>query len=127
MLTANALLTPKGRLNAQALWPSAGLDEVQGFIAEYLAEGYVKAAGVSEPDEAARQWAYYRAWDEAYQRMLLLPSTVSTSDEGSSSYLLTQMEHVGELAAEALAAFNAILVTAEVEGVDTFGVITSYR
>src|SRR5215208_1439014 len=99
MLPPSELLSPKGRLNAGALWPGVDLNEVVGFVGEYLTEGYVKASEISDADamdEAARQWAYYRAYQEVYERLLLLPSTVSSSEEGSSSYLLTQMEHVGE-------------------------------
>lgn len=110
-LSATDLLEPKGELNAPALWPRKDINVVSANLSEYLNEGYGKAAALSEADqhEAARQWAYYRAYKDVYKRLLAMPSTVQTSDQGSSSYLLTQMEHVGELADAALAAHQALV------------------
>lgn len=104
------------------------MSEVNAKLETFLVEGYEEAAGVAVEgkDGAARLWAYWRAWDEVYQRLLVMPSTVETSDQGSSSYLLTQMEHVGELAAEAKAEFDGIISTVE-NTVPTYGVIRSYR
>lgn len=111
-LTVENLVTPKGRLNGPALWPGTPVEEVAETVAAFLEEGYAKAAAIvdeAQMDEAARQWAYHRAYQEAYERLLLLPSTVST-DEGSASSLLTQIEHVGGLAEKALGEFNRILL-----------------
>lgn len=112
-------LIPKGRLNPAALWPGVDGNVVRENLEQYLAEGYSKTAD----DEAARTWAYYRAYQEVYERLLLTPSTVSINDEGSASYLLTQMEHVGQLADAALAEFEGLAA----ETGSDFGVITSLR
>lgn len=130
-LHASDLLTPKGRLNAAALWPAEELDAVTEKLEEYLAEGYTKAEvlalSVGDRDEPARLWANYRAYQEVYERLLLLPSTVSTSDEGSSSYLLTQMEHVGELAEAELTAYRDEVGALTTDEAATYGVIRSLR
>lgn len=111
-LTVEDLLLPKGRLSGPALWPTHPPEKVQETVQAYLNEGYAKAEAItdeSQQNEAARQWAYHRSYQEAFERLLLLPSTVST-DEGSASSPLTQIEHVGTLAQEALGEFNQILL-----------------
>jgi hypothetical protein len=116
-LHASDLLYPKGELEAAVLWPGVDPTVVVGNLEEHLTEGYAKAAAITDAatkDQAARQWAYAKAYGGVYRRILALPSTVSTSDEGSSSYLLTQMEHIGELAEAAMAEFDRILAEATV-------------
>jgi hypothetical protein len=101
-----------GDLKLADIWPDTDYDEAAGYIEEFLQQGYDRAAGVTveaDQDEAAKQWARHRAFQAAYTRLLLNPSTVEPKDEGSSSFLLTQIEHVGELAADALAAHQAII------------------
>ena len=121
-LTAQDLLTPRGRLNGAALWPGVSAEEVDETLGTYLDEGYAKpevaALAVGDRDDPARLWAYHRAYQEAYERLLLTPSTVNTSDQGGSSFLLTQIEHVGELAVAALAEFNDAVGEAADSGSD---------
>src|SRR4051812_21423845 len=117
MLHASDLLEPKGELDP-GLWPGIDLSVVSANIEEYLTEGYGRAAPIADAgdkDEAAKQWSYYRAFGQAYRRLVRNPSTVSLNDEGSASTLLTQIEHVGELSDKALAAFNDLLSGAVVD------------
>jgi hypothetical protein len=114
VLTPDALLEPNGELEAAWLWPNAEDEDVADRLRQYLTEGYAKAAAVEDEDsldEAARQWAYHRAFKGVYQRLLALPSTAE-DDQGSQSFLLTQIEHVGELADAALAAFEDLVAAA---------------
>lgn len=125
-LHAVDLLTPRGRLNGAALWPGVVTDVVEESLEAFLDEGYGLAVGVSDPDEAARLWAYYRAWDETHQRLLAMPSSVQTSDQGSASYLQVQITEFGRLAAGAKVEFDALV--AEAAGTVTeWPVITSLR
>jgi hypothetical protein len=126
-LHANDLLEPKGELNHSALWPKKSLSAVSGDLEEYLTEGYAKAADVAdeELDEAARQWAYYRAYLNVDQRLNSRPASVQLADEGGASYLGAQLTYWGEKAAQALEKFEAL--TPEVEDEQTYPVITSLR
>lgn len=119
MLSAEDLLEPKGAVNPSALFPGESATKVEARLEAYLADGYSQASDLaagSEQDEAARQWAYYRARDARYQVMVAKASTVDVAGEGSKSYLVTQITLMGELRDQALAAFKAILDAAvEVE------------
>lgn len=130
-LHAVDLLTPRGRLNGAALWPGVDPNDIAQYIETYLTEGYAKAEvaalDAEDRDEPAKLWAYHRGYEAAYERLLLMPSTVATSDQGSASYLLTQMEHVGELASQALKDFTALVAALALEEAATYGVIRSYR
>ena len=138
-MIATDCLTPSGRLNGAALWPKGGRTNPKGYnesevgetLSAYLQEGYAKAEVVAlaaaDQDEPARLWAYYRAYQEAYERLLLMPSSVSVSDQGSSGYTQAQIELVGSLASGALAEFTDLLEelgTIEEAG---YTVITSLR
>lgn len=128
-ITAAACLTPSGRLNGAALWPKGGklnplgYDEavVNATLVGYIAEGYAKTA----LDAAVLQWVYYRAYQEAYERLLLMPASVTVSDQGGSSYMQAQIDAVGRLASDALAAFEALVPTAIPD--EGYDVITSLR
>jgi hypothetical protein len=121
-LHASDLLTPKGRINAVALWPGVDPDEAAEYVEEYLAQGYAQAPS---NDEAARQWAYYRAWDEKYQILSAMPASVSTSDEGSSGYTQSQIDSWRTLSLEALAVYEEEASSGTDAG--AYGVITSLR
>jgi hypothetical protein len=129
VLLPTACLEPPegtGDLNARALWPQAfvkgggGLGNVIAALKVYLAEGYARCEGVQDDaakaDESARQWARFRAFRQAYERMLVSASSVSTSDGNSASVLLTQIQDTLAYANAALAASNEALGAA-VEGV----------
>jgi hypothetical protein len=123
MLHASDILIPKGRLNPAALWPGQSLNDVSATVEEYLADGYIRTAD----DEAARWWAYYRAWDEKWQTLSAMPSSVSVSDEGSSGYTQGQIDSWHELAKEAKAEFDVLVAAAAGEEAGSYSVITSYR
>lgn len=127
MLPPSELLSPKGRLNAAALWPGKDVDEVSEIVGEYLSEGDGKAAVIADTDdrdEAARQWAYYRAWQQKYDDLSSLPSNVSSSEEGSAAYSQEQIDSWKVRADAALVEFEALLNV----GVDVgFGAIRSLR
>jgi hypothetical protein len=111
-LHASNLLEPKGELEAPVLWPGVELTVVVSGLDEYLAEGYIKAAAIDDADnkdEAARQWAYHRAYRQKWKALLGLPSSVTSSDEGSSSYTQAQIDEWSRLASESLAHFNALI------------------
>ncbi len=109
---------PLGELNGRALWPQWFVGDIDGQAAvdatidAYLTQGYANAAAITvlvNKDSAARSWAYHRAYQQAYDRLVLMPSTVNTSDEGGSSYTEAQLTAVADAAASHLAAHTALV------------------
>jgi hypothetical protein len=122
------LLTPRGRLNGAALWPRArgetrpaNAARIRQTLIAYLEEADGKTAALvgsdyeSQRDEARKRWAEYRAYDEVYQVRVMMPTTVETPEQGSSSYLVTQLQLLAELRDQALAEFNAIVDQLDVD------------
>lgn len=109
------LLTPKGRLFADALWPEESKAKVNARLTAYIAEAGVKVAALdaAKVDEATKHWCYYRAYDEVYQTMVAMPSSVSSDQEGSGSYLGQQIALMKELRDQALAEFAELLAQDE--------------
>lgn len=127
------LLTPRGRLEALVLWPLADAQVVQATIEAYLADAAAQP-GVADLDSddydaALTTWAYYRAKDEELQRILGRPSSVDDSDEGSQSYLVTQMTMIREERDRWKAEFDAIMeeATGEVPAAASYATLRSYR
>lgn len=110
---ASDLLTPKGRLKAKVLWPGVDLSEVSENLEEFLTEGYAKAGTSAKKDDAAKWWAYYRAWDEKYQTLSASPATASIGDEGSRGYTQSQIDSWRIRADEALTEFNSLVPAVE--------------
>lgn len=121
-LEADALLSPTGRLQAAVLWPGVTTATVTAKLEAFLLE----AVGLTDDADAQREWAYYRAFDEVYQRMLLMPSSVTFADEGSGSYAVEQMRLVKELRDQALAAYEELIVVGA-GGSTGYTVLTSFR
>ncbi len=119
-MTPLDLLTPKGRLVAAVLWPGENPAAVTERLTTWLTEGESEAAAImvgTAHDKAVKAWAYARAYDEKYQSLVALPSTVEDRDEGSSSYHREQMDRMAKLRDAALAEFQELLDTAEGETV----------
>lgn len=128
-LTPDSLIDPQGRLNPAALWPkdievhSRGYDpvEVSTRLRSYIVEGLANAveAGLvieANQETTAKAWAYHRSWDGVAQRLIAMPSTVDAEGEGSSSYLLTQIQMAQDEAQKYLDEYEASLeVEAEEE------------
>jgi hypothetical protein len=128
-VSSQQVLTPLGRLDPAIVWPGLSLENVDQKIRAFIQDGSERVAEVDaeSQDEAVKIWVYYRAKDEQYNRMVGMPSTVADSDEGSSSYLLTQIQMVKDDRDALLEEFEDLLVTAGVEEEEEYGTITSYR
>lgn len=115
-IAAADLLEPTGEVAPElfpgdAPPPAAGAGTLLGRLATYLADGYARAAAVADAtqkDEAARQWAYRRAFRAKYQEMNRKASTVDVKDEASRSFLVTQIQNFKALADEAEETYAAI-------------------
>jgi hypothetical protein len=114
MLSADAFLTPEGRLDQRVLWPrlssNAVYDLLQGFITDaYHQAGMDEIAPGAERDAIAAQWVYYRAYDNVHDRLLINPSSVGLGDQGTAGWLLTQIQDVETKALQALESFTLML------------------
>lgn len=129
-LTATDLLEPKGALDRLVMWPKVPQSTVAGNLGQYLDDGYARATALAvdaaELDEAARQWAYHRAYANVAQRLNARPASVNIGQQGSANYLTAQIAHWTTLAQQALSAFEALTPVVEDEG-DSYAVITSLR
>lgn len=100
---ASDLVSPIGRLQPAILWPglpAAKVDEkLAGFLtaaaATATAEG-LTFADTTAADAWTTRWAQRRALQEVYDRLMMLPSSVTANDEGSASYTAAQMEALKE-------------------------------
>ncbi len=119
-LVAADLLAPKGLVEGSSFFPGLSATDLSARLSEYLKQAYAKATAdnVAEAnlDEAARQYAYHRVAKAVHLRLLSNPSSVSTSDAGgsvSASFTAQQIAHFGEMAADALLAYEALLPAPE--------------
>jgi hypothetical protein len=91
-LLARDLLEPKGEI-ALNLFPAETADQIEARASVWLAEGFVRSSALSGAarDDAARQWAYYRAWNAVYTRLISLPSSVTVPAGGGHGYSAQQL------------------------------------
>lgn len=111
------MLYPKvGQIKADAVWPDGKPKQIEDDLKELLRQGYTKAdadeLAVGVRNDGAMKWTRYLAYGGAYQSLVGLPTTVDARDEGSSSYLLTQLTLMAELRDQALADYTAVVVAA---------------
>ena len=108
------LLTPAGRLERAVLWPGQSESKVLAYLTAYLADAddqpsFEDIEDETASDRARKAWAYYRAKDEQFNRMMSQPASVEDSDEGSQQYLITQLRMVEEERDKWLALFDSII------------------
>ncbi len=127
-ISAQDVLTPTGRLDPAIIWPGLSSQAVQEKIRAFItdAENRTGDLDATDQDDAATAWVYYRAKAEQYERMIGMPATVTDSDEGSSSYFVTQLQLVKDERDAWLAEFDSFTPEEEEEQ-DEFGIIQSLR
>lgn len=93
-LTADNLLSPDGRLIPKVHFPGQSLTSVKRKLAKFIANAKTDATAANIPEDTLRAFqaakAYYRAFDEVYQRLIVVAASV-TVDEGNRSYLRDQI------------------------------------
>ncbi len=124
-ISAQDVLTPVGRIDPAIIWPGLAPNAVQEKIRAFITDAENRTADADDPATSAAWWVYYRAKSEQYERMIGMPATVTDSDEGSSSYFVTQLQLVKDERDAYLAEFDDSLAEAEDE--DEFQVIQSLR
>jgi len=112
------LIAPVGLVEA-SLFPGEASNVMAERLDGYLDEGYTRAtaaeADEANHDEAAKQWAYHRAFLQVYLRLSANPSQVDVDGKGSHQYLISQINNFKNLSDDALRAHQGLLVPVTVK------------
>lgn len=118
-LAAIDLRSPDGEIE-DWLFPDESSDKLNERLDRYLVEGYEKAddddVTGTDRDDAAREWAYYRAYRQAWIRLASSPMRMSLRDVGSADYTQTQLDEIWKLAQSHLDEFHLIVPVGEATG-----------
>lgn len=126
-VTAAQLKSPTGKVEA-AFFPGETGGTLDARLAAYIAEGESEAGDVgdwdsqAEYDAAVTSWAYYRAFEAVYLRLIATPSTVSITEEGSTQFTQQQINAFKDQSDNYRTAFDAAIADPD-EPVAT-GVVT---
>jgi hypothetical protein len=124
-ISAQDVLSPKGLIIPQVIWPGLGPEAVDTKIRAFIQDAEERSEDADDPDTSARTWVYYRAKAEQVERMLGTPASATDSDEGSRQYTDAQIQTLIAERDALLEEFEDSLVEEEDE--DEYGTIQSYR
>ncbi len=118
-------------LDAEVLWPTLTTakreEKLDGFLTDAGERAELDEIDAEDVDAATIAWVRYRAFSEVYDRMLMLPASVTAADEGSSQYSSEQIAAMRERRDEALAEYQDLTPAEDAETEQTFSVIQSLR
>jgi hypothetical protein len=101
LLLPTDLIAPAGYVE-RSLFPGESLEaRMQAYIAE------AEERGIEDRDTIAA-WAYHRAFRAAFLLMTSQPATRSFDDQGSSNYLITQIQNLRDESDRWLEIFNTL-------------------
>lgn len=114
-LAAADLLQPDGRV-ASSFFPDDDATALADRLDTYLTAAYADPRVVAlttdaEQDAAARQWAYYRAFEAVADRVFGEAASIELSDQGARQRLISQMEYWKGERDAALNTFDALAPT----------------
>lgn len=92
-LGADDLLDPSGRLIPKVHFPGQSLTSVRKKLAKFIELAKVEGAGTSDVNAFAMARSYERAFDQVYQRLIVVAADVS-ADEGRRAFLAQQLAAV---------------------------------
>lgn len=116
-ITGQDLISPAGEVE-EALFPGEDSASITARLDGYVTDAYqrinVAAPDMAEADKdrAAEDWAYHRAYTAVYIRLSAEPAQASLDDQGSRSYLISQIQNFRNMAQDRLQAFHGRLQTA---------------
>ena len=116
-ITGADLIAPGGEVEA-ALFPGEDNAAITARLDGYVVDAYARinaaAPGMAEAekDRAAEDWAYHRAFTAVFLRLSAEPARAELEDQGSRSYLVSQIQSFKTQAQEKLQEFNRRLETA---------------
>lgn len=106
--------SPKGLIES-AMFPDENTVALDVRLTAYIDEGESRATPIADADandDAVKAWTYWRAFTAVFIRLSASPSSATLNDQASASYLLTQIQHFRDMAAEQRGIFDALLLTA---------------
>lgn len=110
-LTSDDLLSPVGRLLPKIHFPGQSLTSIKRKLAKFVEVAKVEGADTADVRDFERARSYERAFDEVYQRLIVVAADVSV-DDGRRAYLAQQMAAVlaerDKYAAEAQEMLDAV-------------------
>lgn len=111
VLPADLKAANGGRLEPSLLFPDEDATALDQRLQKYIDQGVVRAAGLTgtELDDAVALWAYHRAFEAVWVRLSSNPSSVQLNDQGSSQYLITQIQNFKDLSDAVLAEFEEVV------------------
>jgi len=120
MLTDADLIAPKGEIE-KSLFPGEDAAQLGLRLQGYLDDAYAKLDSLTtlpdsvDVDEAARSYAYYRAYNAVFLNMSRQAATASIEGEASRSFLASQIATFERLRDDNLSAWNDVLALASVD------------
>ena len=126
-VSVETFLGPGGYIDPAIIWPGRTTNWVQEKVQAYITEAVALTEDLEDPDPAAIVWVRYRAKDSQYERLVGMPSSVADSDEGSSSYPVTQIQMVKDDRDALLEEFQELLVAGGAEEEEEYDTIQSLR
>lgn len=115
MITTESLVAPEGRLTIK-LFPRDSEDEFQERLEAYVEEAISKTTSITDEakaEEAQKAWAYYRAYDAVYERMITSPMEVDLDVGGKGAFDPKQFMAIERLKDGFLNQFNTIIANAD--------------
>lgn len=115
-ITGQDLLSPAGEVEG-VLFPGEDSASITSRLDGYVQDAYERIQVAApemaavDQDRAAADWAYYRVYTAVHLRLSAEPASASLDDQGSRSYLMTQIQNFRHLANAKLAEFNHRLET----------------
>jgi len=107
-LTPDSFLSPAG-LVERIFFPSDNPSQLRVRLQGYIDAGGTVLGG-SGGDVALSDYVYWRVFDAVHTRLAVRPAKVSKTAEGSTEYLLRQIDSIAAKAAEYLEKWQAALV-----------------
>lgn len=107
-VTPQQLLAPVGEIES-SFFPTD--DDVTARLQHYVDDALAKEPTAS--DDAVKAWAYHRAYRAIYVAMSASPATATLNDEGSRSYLVTQIQNFRDLSDAKLREWERLIAAAE--------------
>lgn len=116
-LEPTQLIAPEGEIEP-AMFPTDTAEQLAHRVQAYITAGTEKASAdgvdAGDLDDAARAWAYYRAFRAVFVRLSATPSSITLNDQGGTARLLTQIVHFDKLAADYLTEYTGLVPAAAV-------------
>lgn len=116
MLEPAQLIAPEGEIEP-AMFPGDKAEALESRVQAYLTHGYEKATAAevldADRDDAARAWAYHRAFRSVFVRLSASPASVSLDAQCSTSRTAQQIAEFGRLAAQYEAEYLGLVPVAQ--------------